>query len=191
MEQELLDEILVPDKSALVAWDVQNMLVNRIFNKQEFLQNTKQLISTARQHDIPVFFSKITPLPRRFESPVRKLFIKRMGGLNYSPDGLDLAIQPEEHDTVIPKHTASFFVGTHFEQMLRNARISTIVLTGIATEIGVESTARDASNRGFFPVIATDAVSSRSEEAHERSLQNMEKMFILQSSQEIAGVWNK
>lgn len=190
MEKSLLQDILEPSKTALIVWDVQNMLVNNIFNKTEFLEKTRHLIGEARKHNIPIFFSKITPLPDRFESPVRKLFLKRIGGLQLSQDGLDLAITPEDNDTVIPKHTASIFIGTHFEYLMRNAGITTLIFAGIATEIGVESSARDASNRGFFSVIARDAVSSRSQESHERSLQNMDKMFILQTSKEIADIWS-
>jgi len=189
MEPDDVRKILEPSHTALLIWDVQRMLVDGLFNRTDFLTATRSLLRAARARNVPVFFSKITPLPERFESPVRKMFLKRMGGIRFSPGGLDLAIEPADRDTVIPKHTASMFVGTHFEHLLRNAGIGTIVLAGIATEIGIESTARDASNRGFFPVIATDAVSSRSREAHERSLRNMEKICILQTGAEIADIW--
>ena len=190
MEKSLLQKVLQPSQSALLVWDVQNMLVDGIFNKTEFLEKTTRLIDAARGHSIPVFFSKITPLPERFESPVRKLFMRKSVGLNFSPHGLELAIRPAEDDVVIPKHTTSIFTGTHFGQMLRNAGLTTLILAGIATEIGVESSARDAFNLGFFPVIAADAVSSRSPEAHQRSLQNMERMFILLPGDEIMNIWD-
>jgi nicotinamidase-related amidase len=45
--------------------------------------------------------------------------------------------------------------------MLRNAGIITIVFTGIATEIGIESSARDAFNRGFYSVVISDCVCLR------------------------------
>ncbi|HEY4785628.1 MAG TPA: isochorismatase family cysteine hydrolase, partial [Bacteroidales bacterium] len=157
MDMEIDDElrnILNSGKTVLLVWDVQNMLVQGIFNTESFLTNTKSVIISAREHNVPVFFSKITPLPERFESPVRKYFFrKRISSMKQVPNGLDLAIEPKDIDVVIPKNTASMFVGTNFEQLLRNAGITTIVITGIATDIGVESTARDAGNRGFFPVI--------------------------------------
>ena len=106
-------------------------------------------------------------------------------------DGLELAIPPSGDDIVIPKNTASMFIGTNFEQLLRNARITTIVITGIATEFGVESTARDASNRGFFPVIITDAVSSYNQEAHYRSLENLKNLMILLKTEEIISIWKQ
>ncbi|HUX53174.1 MAG TPA: isochorismatase family cysteine hydrolase [Williamwhitmania sp.] len=185
-----LKEILNPGKAALLVWDVQNMLVQNIFNTDAFLANTNSVITSAKAHEVPVIFSKITPLPEKFESPVRKHFFKsRLASMKQVPNGFDLTIEPTAPDIVIPKNTASMFVGTNFELLLRNAGITTIVIVGIATEIGVESTARDASNRGFFPVIITDAVSSYNKEAHLRSLENMKSMMILLTTEELALVW--
>jgi len=187
-----LKEILKPDKTALLIWDVQNMLVQNIFNTEIFITHTKDIILAAKEHGIPVIFSKITPLPPRFESPVRTYFLKnRLSSMKQVADGLELAIPPTGDDIVIPKNTASMFIGTNFEQLLRNAGITTIVITGIATEFGVESTARDASNRGFFPVIITDAVSSYNQEAHYRSLENLKNLMILLKTEEIISIWKQ
>ena len=185
-----LKEILNPSRAALLVWDAQNMLVQNIFNTEAFLANTRSVIASAKAREVPVIFSKITPLPEKFESPVRKYFFRnRLASLKQVPNGFDLAIEPVAPDIVIPKNTASMFVGTNFEQLMRNAGITTIVIVGIATEIGVESTARDAGNRGFFPVIITDAVSSYNKEAHLRSLENLKSMVILLTTEELALVW--
>jgi nicotinamidase-related amidase len=77
-----------------------------------------------------------------------------------------------EDEMVITKHTTSIFIGTDFERIIRNAEITTIVFTGIATELGVESSARDALNRDFYPVIVSYAVSSSDKDAHIRSLEH-------------------
>lgn len=186
-----LEEIVAPEHSALIVWDVQNMLVERIFNKQEFMQNLSGLIEAARKADVPVFFTKITPLPERFESKARLASRRSWGGMTNDRSMFELAIQPAENEIVINKNTASIFIGTNFELMVRNAEIETLVFTGIATEIGVESSARDALNRGFYAVVARDAVSSGDKEAHERSLANMQKLLVLSDSTKIAEVWLK
>ncbi len=191
MDKETLRDILNPSKTALVVWDVQNMLVEGIFDKEEFLENTNALIGAARGKNIPIFFTKITPLPERFTSPARKLYSQRSDALKRSPEGFELTIKPDEGDTVINKNTASVFIGTNFELMVRNAGVITLVFAGIATEIGIESSARDAFNRGFHSVVAKDAVSSRNKEAHERSLQNMEGMFTLATVAEISEAWRE
>ncbi|HXT83228.1 MAG TPA: isochorismatase family protein [Verrucomicrobiae bacterium] len=51
--------------------------------------------------------------------------------------------EEEEEEMIITKHTASIFIGTDFERMIRNAGITIIIFSGIATELGVESTTRD------------------------------------------------
>jgi len=185
-----LKEILNPGKTALLVWDVQNMLVQNIFNPDTFMTNTKRVISLAKELKIPVIFSKITPLPQKFESPTRKYFLKKRSfSMNQSPDGFELAIDPTGDDLVMPKNTASIFIGTNFEQLMRNAGLTTVIITGIATEFGVESSGRDASNRGFFPVIITDAVSSYNQEAHYRSLENLKNMIILLKTEELIALW--
>ena len=188
MDEESMQEINKKEKTALVVWDVQKALVERIFNKEEFLTSTKKLIESAHGSHIPVFFTAITPLPERFESVSRKFFTKRRN-MKWSPDGMVQAIPPGKNDIVIPKNTASIFIGTNFELMIRNAGITTIIFTGIATEYGVESSARDASNRGFFPVIVKDAVSSFDKDGHERSLKNMGNIFALFTTDEILRMW--
>lgn len=108
-----------------------------------------------------------------------------------------LAIKPAQHGIVIDKHTASIFIDTGFELMIRDAGIVTIVFTGIATEFGVECSARDALSRGFYSVVvsdiisSTDIVSSTDREAHSRSLENMKKMMTVINSKEIENIWSK
>ncbi|MDR3652050.1 MAG: cysteine hydrolase [Paludibacter sp.] len=185
-----LKEILNPKNAALLVWDVQNMLVQNIFNTDIFLAKTNEVISIAKANNVPVIFSRITPLPPQFESPVRKYFFKkRLSTMQQVPNGFELTIEPTNNDIVIPKNTASMFVGTNFELLMRNAGITTLIITGIATEIGVESTARDASNRGIFPVIITDAVSSSNQDAHNRSLENLKNMAIQLKTEELISIW--
>ena len=58
-----LKEILNPVKTVLLIWDVQNRLVQNIFNTQSFLESNKNIIAAAKEHNVQVIFSKITPLP--------------------------------------------------------------------------------------------------------------------------------
>ena len=92
------------------------------------------------------------------------------------------SISPQSVDIVIEKSAASIFIGTNFEYLMHNRGITTLIFAGIATEIGVESSARDASNRGFFPVVVSDCVSSMNQEAHERSLLNLNKIVIVETA---------
>lgn len=73
---------------------------------------------------------------------------------------------PKAGDVVITKHQPSAFFATDLEVQLRRRKIETIVLCGIATNIGVESTARTAFEHGFHSVFAADALSALDEELH-------------------------
>ncbi|MQL55498.1 isochorismatase family cysteine hydrolase [Acidianus ambivalens] len=170
------------DNSILVVWDVQEALVNSIFNKEEFLQKLKEIISAARQYNVPIVYTKITPLPERFQPP----YMRR----SFNPGDIVKDVYPQGSDVVLNKNTTSIFVGTNFELMLRNAGIQTIVFTGIATDIGVETSARHAQALGYLPVIAREAVSSSDKDAHERSLANMSKLMPVLDNKEIIERWS-
>ena len=193
---ETLSEILDPGHSCLIVWDVQNGLVDRIFNKEEFIANLKGLVENLR-NKMPVVYTLITPLPRKFQSSwniynmMRRYNVKEVDKLpNFMPPGsrereIPEAVKPGKNDIMLDKSTASIFIGTNFENMMRNRGITTLIFTGIATEFGIESSARDASNRGFYPVVVSDCVSSMNKDAHERSLRNLDKIAVVKTSADI------
>jgi nicotinamidase-related amidase len=193
---EELAEIIEPAHTCLVVWDVQNGLVDRIFNKEEFIGSLKVLLSGLR-NKMTVIYTLITPLPKGFQSSWHLYFMMKRFGVkdpgrlpSFMAPGseereIPEAVKPEEGDVVLEKPAASIFIGTNFEYMMRNRGITTLIFTGIATEFGIESSARDAANRGFYPVVASDCVSSMDRDAHERSLKNLDKLVIVKSSGEI------
>lgn len=193
---ETLEEIADPAHSCLVVWDVQNLLVERIFNRDEFLGSLARLLGGLRKK-MPVVYTLITPPPSRFRSSfqiysmMKRYHIKEPSQMPaFMPPGskereVPESVKPEEGDIVIDKPSASIFIGTNFEYMMRARGITTLLFTGIATEYGVESSARDAANRGFYPVVVSDCVSSMDKEAHERSLKNMQNLVIVSSTDEL------
>ncbi len=85
----------------------------------------------------------------------------RLGKSEFIPE-----VGPKENDIVITKRQWGAFYGTELDLQLRRRGIQTIVIGGIATNFGVESTARDAFERGYEQVFAEDAMSSLSAEGH-------------------------
>jgi nicotinamidase-related amidase len=73
---------------------------------------------------------------------------------------------PEPGDLVIAKRQWGAFCGTELDLQLRRRGIDTILLAGISTNIGVESTARDAYERGYEQVFVEDAMSARDAGEH-------------------------
>lgn len=80
------------------------------------------------------------------------------------------ALGKKESDLEVTKRQWGAFYGTDLELQLRRRGIDTIVLCGISTNIGVESTARNAWEMGFSLVLAEDACSASSAEQHNHSL---------------------
>ncbi len=80
----------------------------------------------------------------------------------------DLHQQPGDH--TVTKRTWGAFTGTGLGEHLAGLGVTHVVLAGIATSIGVESTARQAHENGFHVTVAVDAVTDTSAEAHENSI---------------------
>lgn len=83
----------------------------------------------------------------------------------------ELNLQPS--DIVILKRQWGAFYGTDLELQLRRRGLTTIILCGIATEFGVESTARDAHERAFEQIFPHDAMTARSAEGHSNAMKHI------------------
>ena len=104
------------------------------------------------------------------------------GGWDYA---LVDALQPEPGDIVIPKPRYSAFYNTGLDSMLRARGIRTLVFTGIATNVCVESTLRDGFFLEYFGVVLHDATHAAGPPfAQEAALYNIKTFFGWVSSVE-------
>jgi nicotinamidase-related amidase len=188
-----IEEILNPSHTVLVVWDVLHAFAKIIFNKEEFSRNLNSVVELARKSNIPIFFTSVQMLSKRFESSANIYTVGKLGFdrlfEHFTPEDMVFTIKPKQDEIVINKHTASIFIDTGFERMLRNAGIITVVFTGIATEFRIESSARDAFNRGFYSVVLSDCVSSPDKEGHYKSLENMKNLITIINSKELQNIW--
>jgi nicotinamidase-related amidase len=192
---DTMEEILNPPHTALVLWDTIDAFSKMAFNREEFVKNLNNLVEAARKSNVPIFFTTIQVLPKRFESSVNTYTMDKLGFdrlfEQIKSETMEFTIKPRQEEMVIHKHTASIFIDTGFERMLRSAGIVTVIFTGIATECGIESSARDAFSRGFYSVVVSDCVSSPNKERHERSIENMKSLLTVIESKEILKIWSK
>ena len=79
-------------------------------------------------------------------------------------------LHQQSSDVAVTRATWSAFAGTDLDAILTKRGITQVVLAGIATSFGVESTARDAYDRGYNVTLAIDAITDRSAEAHAASV---------------------
>jgi nicotinamidase-related amidase len=97
---------------------------------------------------------------------------------------------PHEGDHVVRKRQWGAFYGTDLDLQLRRRGIDTIVLCGISTNYGVESTARDAYERGYQLIIVEDACSARSTDDHNFSMTRiLSRIGRVRSTQDVLDAW--
>ena len=87
------------------------------------------------------------------------------------------ALAPAAGELVIDKNTSSAFNSTGFEWLLRNLEAQTLVLAGMATDMCVETTARDAADRGFDVIVVEDATATFFEHHHRAALSGFARVF--------------
>jgi nicotinamidase-related amidase len=86
-------------------------------------------------------------------------------------------VAPRPGELVLDKNSSSPFNGTGIDQLLRNLGLETLVLAGAATDMCVETTGRDAADRGFNVVVASDATATFYEAHHDASLSALARVF--------------
>ena len=87
------------------------------------------------------------------------------------------SLAPLPGELVIDKNTSSAFNSTGIEWLLRNLGAETLVFAGMATDMCVETTARDAADRGFNAIIVEDAAATFFERHHRAALSGFARVF--------------
>jgi len=86
-------------------------------------------------------------------------------------------LKPIRGELVIDKNSSSPFNSTGIDQLLRNLGIETLIVTGMSTDMCVETTSRDAADRGYNVIILEDAVAAFAERHHEAALSGFARVF--------------
>lgn len=161
-------------RTALVAIDLQNGIVGMPTGPcpaKEVVSRTAELADAFRSRGLPVVLVRVSFAPD-WADAVPGRTERQARGLAF-PEGWDAVVDElsgHPGDIRVTKHNWSAFHGTDLDVQLRRRGITQIVLTGIATSIGVESTARDAYAHGYHVTLATDAMADGDPEAHEGSV---------------------
>lgn len=208
-----------PEKAAVVVVDVQNDFIstegllgkagNDMSHYQGMVhQRLVPFLAEARKIGMRVIFvqmenSRWTNSPIALEKAVssRTPYAQRDVAAD-APDfvcskgswGAEFyAIQPQgERETVVKKHRYSAFIDTNLNVLLRAQGIETILLTGVAGNVCVESTARDGFMLDYRVLFVEDCTASRSEEQQKATLVNIDKFFgYVVNSRAVIGVWQE
>jgi nicotinamidase-related amidase len=164
-------------RTALVVIDLQAGIVGAPtapHTGAEVVSRTAELAGAFRARSLPVVLVRVSFAADFGDVPPGRVEAQRSGGSR--PDGWDVIV-PElaghPGDLTVTKHNWGAFHGTDLDVQLRRRGVTQIVLTGIATSIGVESTARAAYEHGYHVTLATDAMTDLDAEAHRGSVERI------------------
>jgi nicotinamidase-related amidase len=182
---QTLEEVCQPQRAALLVYDMQVGILSQINNAERITQRVLKILTAARNAGVRVFFSRHLSLPKelmgmfqfrmamawqRVDSPdqVNPWFLRDAPGFQIVPE-----LSPRPTEGVFDKLTMSAFEGTWLDLALRDCGINAFIIVGVATEIGIEPTARHGVDLGYIPVLITDACGAGSEEASARSIESL------------------
>ncbi|MFD8244110.1 isochorismatase family protein [Nocardia sp. NPDC059691] len=163
--------------SALVLVDLQNALIDAPtvpYTGREVVARAVELARAFHEHSAPVVLVRVTARADGADAaPGRSDISSPPGSL---PDGWDVIVDDlagHPDDIMVTKRTWGAFHGTDLDLQLRRRRVTQIVLAGLTTSIGVESTARAAFEHGYHVTLATDAMADLNVEAHRNSIERI------------------
>ncbi|HEX4650365.1 MAG TPA: isochorismatase family protein [Granulicella sp.] len=167
---------LVPETTALVVIDLQKGIVGRALEPHtgaEVVQHAVQVAKALRAQGglvvwVRVALGEILPLPTDIQ----------LRDPNAPPPPAEASeliaeLERQPEDVVITKRQWGAFYGTELEQRLRRHGVRTILMAGISTNFGVESTARQAQDMGYELVFVEDAMTSMKTEMHRFSTETI------------------
>jgi nicotinamidase-related amidase len=96
-------------------------------------------------------------------------------GFEFPPGAKEIApeLGPAPDDVIVDKYNWGAFYGTDLDLHLRRRGIRTLIVCGLVTNIGVDTTMRHAQERGYEQVLAADATAAFSLEEHEYTLNHV------------------
>ncbi len=165
--------------TALVVIDLQKGIAASGRNTEpnaasEVVSNAAKLAAKFRENKAPVCLVHVSSIDGKdMLNPIVDSTPNWGGERPADWDKFVPELNEQKSDIIITKRHWGAFHGTELDLQLRRRGIKNIVLCGISTNIGVESTAREAYQNGYNQVFAEDAMSAMSKEEHDSTVKNI------------------
>jgi len=183
-----LDEAVGIDRTALLVYDMQVGILRQMKGAGSVIEKVSAVLETVRHVGLRTYFVRHTSLPKnlmgrfqlrqalawqRTDDPdeITPWFPRDAEGTMIIPE-----LAPRETEAVFDKLSMSAFEGTPLDFALRDCDIHTLLVCGVATEIGIEPTVRHAADLGYVPVVIEDACGPGDVEAGDRALESLRFM---------------
>jgi nicotinamidase-related amidase len=187
---ETVAEMCAPDSTAVLVYDVQVGILAHVQDRDGLIERIRSVITAARTAGVPVVYVRHVSVPpthmgvaalrtaMAWQRTKRAIDVRAA----FPPDAphaqLVDELAPQGAEPVFDKLGMSAFVGTPMEVVLRDRRLTTVVLVGAVLEIGIEPTARHAADLGFLPVVVDDACGIVEPGAAARSLASLDYSLL-------------
>jgi ureidoacrylate peracid hydrolase len=200
-----LEEKVAPGHTALIVIDMQNDFVDDegacaqngqdMTPVQAIVPTLKQFAASAREAGALVVYVRVS----HDDSTNSEAYLERRKGrsADVCTEGTWGAewypeLVPEAGDVTVTKHRFSAFIDTSLDLILRSRGIRTIITTGTATNVCVESTARHGHMLDYYVIFPEDASASTDLPAHDATLHNIQKHFgDVVKAADIEAAWAK
>jgi nicotinamidase-related amidase len=163
----LVTVTIIDPKTALVVIDLQKGIVSlpAVHPIGDVVKHASALANAFRRRNLPVVLVNVdSGAPGRTEQP-RRMTEFPAGWTELVPE---LNRQPQDH--LVTKRTWGAFTNTDLEAHLKTRGVTQVVIAGVSTSAGVESTARHAYELGFNVALVTDAMTDMNPDAHVNSI---------------------
>ena len=185
---ENLEDACELNRTALLVYDMQVGIFSQLSNGDEIKSRVVEVLQTVRSVGLRIFFMRHMSLPNELSGvfqlktakawqratsvkDVKPWFLRDTPGFQLIPE-----VAPLPTEAIFDKITMSAFESTPLDIALRDCGIHTVIIVGVATEIGIEPTVRHAADLGYIPVVVTDACGAGNEEAGQRAISSLRFM---------------
>ncbi len=183
-----LQDLVHPQRTALLVYDMQVGVVPQIPDGPAILSKVQTLLKATRRAGIRTIFTRHMSLPpelmgsfqyrmamawQRKQSPaeISSPFLRDSPAFQLVPE-----LQPLPSEAIFDKLAMSAFEGTPLQFTLRDCCIRSVILAGIALEIGIEPTCRQAADLGIIPILVRDACGAGNSDAADQCVSSLVHM---------------
>jgi ureidoacrylate peracid hydrolase len=200
-----------PDHAAVLIVDVQNDFCAEggamqregrdLSMVQAMVPRLARFLSAARAAGVPLVWIRnvYNHTPNWYLSEVwleqasrrrRGLYVDRPVCQAGEWNGDFYQVRPQPEEVIVTKHRYGAFEATDLETVLRARRIRTVIMTGVATNVCVETTARQAFLKDYYVVFTSDCTATYSQVEHDTTLWNIDSFFgEVATADEVAAGW--
>lgn len=199
-----LSTLVRPSKTAVLVVDVQNDFCHpdgaigkagaATADAMEMIPRLQTLLDAARTHGIKVIFVQTIhedatdsePWISRNGGKAREICRKDTWGAEFT------GVAPSADEPVVTKHRYSAFINTRLDSILRTFRIETLIMTGVSTNVCVESTARQGFMLDYNVVFLGDCTAAYTRAEHDGALKNIAMYFgTVADSDDVIAAWKE